>query len=678
MILLIRDNLIVSVLILILISSIISGAAIVSAVVNQSQTVNISSENLTTNDTNQTGNDTNQTVNQTIDNQTRDELILNLSQKVSELNVICNESNETAIAEYSGQKLQELKSKVNSSNISSTTKKKLLLNINTALQINNAAISSINNVNQAQAKSELQYEYNILNQINTQIANANRTAMNDTTADNLTQTVNQIKAGHENGNAWIVQNDQDMQITLTSQYYTKIQNKIDEIKNITAQLKAGGVPMEVKIVDASDLQQTENGTYILKGNSSSSTVNGTVKVHAFIPIIVIAVGIYVLEINAAALAAISTNAEIEHLEKTECPEHGKHVCPDCRTRMYELNFVGIFTGSLVTWGIALECVDTVILIEYGLGIIDYMDFINEFSGQVLSGAFVTADKALGDGCNDKDCIFYKYKRVDLTVSLNEPDEAYFKHATTINTIVTNTKYGNASSFKVTLYENTTPPIGGAPPNFAPIATQTISGLSGKNQIAVPFNWTPTSLGSHMLKVVVDPDNEINETVEDNNEDSGTIEVKYHIMKLQLYDTKAVPSTSDPQEVCQVTYYFKAEHPVLLNPNERTPVFIYKTSSPEFNDTGYQVFYPYGAMWQYCSNSSDINGTWIKCFVNPYAECQSGIDIYSVPHWASGSGYYQYFAVKMRTQPNTGFDWGIYKSGILKTQLEGLSVIEYDA
>lgn len=179
--------------------STISSAAVISANINQSQTNNVINESRLTNDANQTENNTNstdnQTINQTMDNQTRDALISDLSESVGELNVMCNESNATAIAEYSGQKLQDLKSQVNNSNISSATKKKLLLNINTALQTNDLAINSINDVNDEQAKSELQYEYDLLNQINAQIASVNGTVINPDVANNLNDSVNQIKSG---------------------------------------------------------------------------------------------------------------------------------------------------------------------------------------------------------------------------------------------------------------------------------------------------------------------------------------------------------------------------------------------------------------------------------------------------------------------------------------------------
>jgi hypothetical protein len=668
-ILLIKSRLKISILILIFLISTISSAAVISASLNQNQSVNITNEDILTNDTNQTGNSTNQTIdnqtsNQTMDNQTRDALISNLSQSVGELNIICNESNETAIAEYSGQKLQELKSNVNSSNMSSTTKKKLLLNINTALQTNNAAINSINDVNEEQAKSELQYEYNLLNQINAQIAAANGTVISTNDADNLTNQVNQIKAGHENGNAWIVKNNPDMQITQTTQYYTKIQDKIDEIKNITAQLKAGGVPMEVKIVDASDLQLTENGTYTLKGNSSTN-VNGTLKAHAFIPLIVIAVAGVMITINSYAMASIDTDAEVEYLEKTEGP-----VCQDCRNKMFELNFAGIFLGTVITWGIAIECMDSVILAEYGLGILDYQDFISEISGAVLAGAFKTANDAVGDGCDHEWCIFYKFKYYDLSGELNPPISAFLNEPNTINVTVFTNKWGNINkSFDVSLYVNSTDGTGGYPMQYQLVSTQRVNGLNGKSNITLPFSWTPTVRGTNSLKVVVDDGNEVNETDEGNNEAYGTVNVMA-IDRMQLINTTSEPSSNDPNQPRSITYYFKADHPLLLDPGVflRTPTFVYETTNPVYSPDGFQVFYPYGAIWQYYSDSPD--GPWNACFSNPYVTCEPNVTSYFVTHWASGSGYHQYFAVKMMVHSSDY--WG---DSILKTRLENFYAIE---
>ena len=662
----IRGKLNVFILILIFLISTISSAAVISVNINQSQTNNVTNESRLTNDANQTDNSTNQTTsnqtsNQTMDNQTRDALISNLSQEVNQLDSLCNVSNETAIAEYSGQKLQDLKSTVTSSNISSSTKKKLLLNINTALQTNNQAISSLLNENEEQARSELQYEYGLLNQINAQIVSANGTAINSTTANNLTQTVNQIKTGHEKGDLWILENDPDLQVNQTAGYYSKIQNKVEEIKNTVSELEAGGVPVNIEVMDISELQQRENGTYSIK-NSSSTSVNGTAKVHAIAPVIIIA---GVIIVSTAVLAVIETDGQIKSLQETEGP-----ICDDCKFNMYLKNIAAAELGTMLTAGVSLFGKEGIELAKLGLKE-QFKQFTEAVSGEFIKSLFDTASAELGDGCNTPGCIFYKYKRVDLKVSLNEPDEAYYKHVTTINTIVYNTKCKNASSFKVTLYENTTPPTGGTM-NFAPIETKTVSGLSGKSQIVVPFNWTPRSLGSHTLKVVVDSDNEINETVESNNEDSGVIEVKYHLMKLQLYATTSLPSSNDPNQPRSVTYYFKAEHPVLLSPSERTPTFIYNTSAPEYSPDGFQVFYPWGAMWQYYSDTQDVNGTWNPCFSNPYVICGNGTDIYTVDHWAMGSGYYQYFAVKMMVH-SSDF-WG---DSIIKTKLNELWVLEKD-
>lgn len=604
------------------------------------------------------------TNNQTIDNKTKNKLVKKLAKKVNELNIVSSESNQTIIAEYSGQKLQELKFEVNKTQMDNKTKIKLLKRIDVALKKNNKSIQFAINGNGKQAVKQLKSEYNILNDIKDFLNKEKGKTIAENDTEELVNATDQIIAGHDNGTGWILQNNPDLQITQTSQYYMEIQSKIDEIKNITAQLKAGGVPMKVEVVDASELQAQKDGTFTLKENGTSNkTGNGIAKVRAINPVVVIVIAGVVVAVNSYVVASIATDSQIEYLEKTT-----GYVCPDCRNRMFLINFAAILTGTIATWGIGLECMDSLLLVEFGLGIIEFQDFISQFLGEVLARAFQTTDNLIREGCDTHGCIFYKGKRVDLSVGLTGGDEAKLNRNTTINAVISNTKFGDVNSFKVTLYENTTPPTGGTM-NFALISTQTVPGLSGKGQTTVSFNWTPKYLGNHTLKVVVDPDNEINETDEGNNEDSGIVEVIVPITKLQLYDTKLVPSSSDPQAASQVTYYFKADHPILLNPSMRTPVFVYKTSEPEYSGVGFQCWYPYGAMWQHFSDSQDVNGTWATCFTNPYAICQSGVDTYLVGHWAYGSGYYQYFAVTIRTQP---INWG---SGIIKTQLKDLYVIE---
>lgn len=634
--------------------SVIAGATMVSANLNLSQN-GTNNESLITNDVNQTENETNQTenqtTNQTIDNQTRDELISNLSQKVSELNVLCNGSDEATIADYSDQKLQELKSKVNSSQISTTTKKKILLNINLAINTNNAAIGSINAGNEQQANSELQYEYQILEIINTQIINANGTAMNSTTADNLTQAVNLIKAGHENGATWILENNLEMELTQTSPYYSNVQNKISEIKSIVSELKAAGVPVEIKVMDASELQSQG------QLNSVGNETQNKTKVKAAIPVIVIIVGV-VLVLTAEAGAAYLTAGEIEAIEKKDNVD----ICLDCENKMYAINMAAAGGGMAITLGVAIFAGLSLTFMALGLEILEYTDFVTMVPEGIIGSLFTYLDQRLGDGCNIDTCPFYKKKKFDLSVDMNPPSGGQMNKNCPINVTVSNNKYGDASSFKVTFYENSTP-----------ISTQIVSGLAGKNKTTVSFDWTPTRIGEHSLSVTVDPDNQINETDENNNVDSETVSVTYPITKLELYDMKVLPSSSDPNVPYSITYYFKADHPVLLNPSMGTPTFIYKTTPPEYSGVGFQVFYPYGGIWQYYSNSQDVNGTWNSCFSEPYASCAPGVTMYPVDHWASGAGYYQYFAVRMCTTP--GPDWGPWRECQIKTQLTELYVVE---
>lgn len=159
--------------------------------------------------------------------------------------------------------------------------------------------------------------------------------------------------------------------------------------------------------------------------------------------------------------------------------------------------------------------------------------------------------------------------------------------------------------------------------------------------------------------------EVYEIFESNNRDKAQVSVlKPGLVKCTLYNTTIYPSSSDPTKPRAIMYYFKAERPVLLDWRQGTPTFIYKTSNPGYSPIGFQSWYPYGAMWQYYSDSPD--GPFNICFYNPYAVCQSNQTEYRMDHWAMGSGYYQYFAVMLRTQSSL-----FWTGGIIETELKEL-------
>ncbi|MBP1946964.1 putative repeat protein (TIGR01451 family), partial [Methanobacterium petrolearium] len=76
----------------------------------------------------------------------------------------------------------------------------------------------------------------------------------------------------------------------------------------------------------------------------------------------------------------------------------------------------------------------------------------------------------------------------------------------LNTTIANRGYKDSNSFMVKLYDGD-----------QEIESKTVTGLNIGETIQLLFNWTPTSYGSHNLKIVVDPDNLIDEYKETNNE-----------------------------------------------------------------------------------------------------------------------------------------------------------------
>lgn len=257
---------------------------------------------------------------------------------------------------------------------------------------------------------------------------------------------------------------------------------------------------------------------------------------------------------------------------------------------------------------------------------------------------------------------------DLVSRLDGPENARLNKTANITAEIKNIDIGNVFPSEVTLYENTTPPGPNGTMNFTPIETKSIGGLYGTNSFLptqnntaqLTFNWTPTTLGKHVLKIVADSGNNLLETNETNNDNLITVNVKKE--KMHLYNTEHFQSSSDPSADRAIAYYYETDEPVYLNPGARTPTFVINTTNPIFSGAGFQAWYPYGAIWLSFSNSPD--GPWTSAFSNPYVYCGENTTEYEVKHWASGTGYYKYFRLYIRTQPT---DWS---SGILKTFITG--------
>ena len=80
---------------------------------------------------------------------------------------------------------------------------------------------------------------------------------------------------------------------------------------------------------------------------------------------------------------------------------------------------------------------------------------------------------------------------------------------TVNATVTNTGINNAGQFVAKLYDNN-----------VQVGKVVVAGLNSGTSIILNFNWTPSTTGSHVLAVIADVNNQINET---NRNDSKIIQ-----------------------------------------------------------------------------------------------------------------------------------------------------------
>ena len=77
-----------------------------------------------------------------------------------------------------------------------------------------------------------------------------------------------------------------------------------------------------------------------------------------------------------------------------------------------------------------------------------------------------------------------------------------------------------------------------------------------------------------------------------------------VIHCTLINSTSYPSTTDPTQPYEVTYIYKSEIPVNLDPNNRIIEFMFDTTNPVSSDAGFQDFYPMGAGRLYVSNSAD--------------------------------------------------------------------------
>jgi hypothetical protein len=81
----------------------------------------------------------------------------------------------------------------------------------------------------------------------------------------------------------------------------------------------------------------------------------------------------------------------------------------------------------------------------------------------------------------------------------------------VNATITNNGVSNADAFVVKLYDNN-----------VQVGKITLAGLAGKASTIVSFNWTPSTVGSHVLSVIADVNNQIIENNKTNNQITQTV------------------------------------------------------------------------------------------------------------------------------------------------------------
>ena len=84
---------------------------------------------------------------------------------------------------------------------------------------------------------------------------------------------------------------------------------------------------------------------------------------------------------------------------------------------------------------------------------------------------------------------------------------------TINLTISNNGNADAKAFNVSMFVNGTK-----------VADQRLEGLNVSSSQLITFKWTPTAAGTYEIKIVVDPENAVDESNETNNEVSFTISV----------------------------------------------------------------------------------------------------------------------------------------------------------
>jgi PKD repeat protein len=126
---------------------------------------------------------------------------------------------------------------------------------------------------------------------------------------------------------------------------------------------------------------------------------------------------------------------------------------------------------------------------------------------------LTSGNSIGNNTlTQKDMI--KVGNPELVASnLEIPSNPVNGTAYTVNTTVTNTGVNDAGSFVAKLYDNN-----------AQVGKIVVSGLTSGASTILNFNWTPTTVGDHVLSVIADVNKQINETNRNNSQITQTVSI----------------------------------------------------------------------------------------------------------------------------------------------------------
>ncbi|HOJ79192.1 MAG TPA: CARDB domain-containing protein, partial [Bacillota bacterium] len=138
---------------------------------------------------------------------------------------------------------------------------------------------------------------------------------------------------------------------------------------------------------------------------------------------------------------------------------------------------------------------------------------------------------------------------NLTISAADlvftPEVTYLNGNTTINVTIRNTGLAKAENIAVRLYD-------GAPGIGTLIGTETIALLAPQQNAVAVFTWNATTTGAHEFTVVIDADNQISESDENDNRASKILNVLPKVdLSLAIGDIIITPEDPGPADTLTI-------------------------------------------------------------------------------------------------------------------------------